>query len=98
MLGVLINGVGFVQGEGGFGFAPALLHLLLVELDIIAGVDDGPADAGVLGRKIRILLVPETLLEEDVPLSFVGLLGAEGPAFFGSQELLFEHGRSVGTL
>ena len=65
-----------MQREGSLSLAPALLHLLLVKLDVVAGIDDGPADAGVLWRQIRILLVPETLLEESVSLALFGLLGS----------------------
>lgn len=43
-------------------------------------------------------MVPETLLEKHISFAFLGLLGAEGPRFLSRQELLFQHGRSVGAL
>jgi hypothetical protein len=55
LLGVFVDVVCLVQGEGGLSFAEPLLHLLRARLDVVASVNDAPSDAGVARRKVRVL-------------------------------------------
>ena len=97
LLGVFVDVVCLVQGERGLSFAVPLLHLLRARLDVVASVDDAPSDPGVARRKVRVLSVPQAILEEDI-CACLCLLCTGLPSGLVAEELLLEHGRCVGTL
>lgn len=66
LFGVLVDAVCLVQWEGGFRFAPSLIHLFLGRLHVVTGVNDAPSDACVTGREVGIFRISQAILEENV--------------------------------
>ena len=98
LIGIFVYTIGLVKREGCFSFAPPIFHLFLTWLDIVARIHDGPPDACVLGREVRVLRVLQTTLMECVTWSIIRFLGTEQPLLLGGLKLLLQHGSGVGTL
>jgi len=98
LIGIFIYIVSFVQRERGFSFSPSFLHLLLIWLDIITGINYRPSNTGVFWRQVRVFLISETFFVEGISWSIVSLLSSYCPSLVSCHELLLEHRCGVSSL
>ena len=93
----LINVVSLGKWERALSLVPLLNHLALRRLDVVASINDGPADSDVFWRKVRVLAKPQRGLVKVIA-SFASHVSSFVPRLIGGIQLLLDNRSVVLTL
>lgn len=93
----LINVVGLVKRERAVGSVPLFFHLLACWSNIIASVDDGPANSDVFWRQVRVLSETKRGLIKVIA-GFSSFLSSLVPGLIRGIQLLLDNRHAVMTL
>ena len=93
----LINVISLGKWERALSLVPLLNHLALRRLDVVASINDGPADSDVFWRKVRVLAKPQRGLVKVIA-SFASHVSSFMPRLIGGIQLLLDNRSVVLTL
>ena len=97
LLWIFKSVVCFPKRHTGLSLLVSLLHLLLVQFDSIASIDNGPIHSYMLWGKIRVCSELQRSLVESI-LTLFGLLTTAVPSLCCILEFLLDNRRAVSTL
>ena len=93
----LVNVISLGKWERALSLVPLLNHLALSRLDVIASINDRPADSDVFWRKVRVLTKTQRGLVKVIA-SFASNISSTMPRLIGGIQLLLDNRSVVLTL